>query len=36
MVEKELQIFRFTGDSLRRTGEIKLKAGPAGIRTADH
>jgi DNA-binding beta-propeller fold protein YncE len=36
MVEKELQVFRFTGDSLRRTGEIKLKAGPAGIRTADH
>jgi DNA-binding beta-propeller fold protein YncE len=35
MVEKELQIFRFTGDSLRRTSEIKLKAGPAGIRTAD-
>jgi DNA-binding beta-propeller fold protein YncE len=35
MVEKELQVFRFTGDSLRRTGEIKLKAGPAGIRTAD-
>jgi DNA-binding beta-propeller fold protein YncE len=36
MVEKELQVFRFTGDSLRRTGEIKLKAGPAGIRTAEH
>jgi DNA-binding beta-propeller fold protein YncE len=36
MVEKELQVFRFTGDSLRRTGEIKLKAGPAGMRTADH
>lgn len=36
MVERELQVFRFTGDSLRRTGEIKLKAGPAGIRMADH
>jgi DNA-binding beta-propeller fold protein YncE len=36
MVEKELQVFRFTGDSLRRTGEIKLKAGPAGIRTSEH
>jgi DNA-binding beta-propeller fold protein YncE len=32
MVEKELEIFRFTGDGLRRTGEIKLKAGGAGLR----
>ncbi len=32
MVEKELEIFRFTGDSLKRTGEIKLKAGGAGLR----
>jgi DNA-binding beta-propeller fold protein YncE len=32
MVEKELEIFRFTGDSLKRNGEIKLKAGGAGLR----
>jgi DNA-binding beta-propeller fold protein YncE len=36
MVKKELPVFRFTGDSLRRTGEVKLKAVPAGIRTAEH
>jgi len=35
MVEKDLEIFRFTGDGLKRTGEIKLKAGGAGLRTAE-
>jgi len=32
MVEKELQVYRFSGDSLKRSGEIKLKAGGAGMR----
>lgn len=34
MVEKELQILAFDGQSLRRTGEIKVSGGPAGIRTS--
>jgi len=34
MVEKELQILAFDGQSLRRTGEIKVSCGPAGIRTS--
>jgi DNA-binding beta-propeller fold protein YncE len=32
MVEKDLEIFQFTGDSLKRNGEIKLKTGGAGMR----
>jgi len=34
MVEKELQLLAFDGRSLRRTGEIKVSGGPAGIRTS--
>jgi WD40 repeat protein len=34
MVEKELQILAFDGQSLRRTGAIKVSGGPAGIRTS--
>jgi DNA-binding beta-propeller fold protein YncE len=32
MVEKDLEVFQFTGDSLKRNGEIKLKTGGAGMR----
>lgn len=32
MVEKDLEIFSFDGKSLKRNGEIKLKAGGAGLR----
>jgi DNA-binding beta-propeller fold protein YncE len=38
MVEEEIQIIRFaglTGKALSRTGVIKVKGGPAGIRTAE-
>jgi DNA-binding beta-propeller fold protein YncE len=34
MVEKELQTFAFDGQSLRRTGEVKLSGGGAGIRVS--
>ena len=34
MVEKELELFAFDGQSLRRTGELKLSGGPAGIRVS--
>ena len=36
MVEKELQVFRFNGQTLTRSGVLKMSGGPAGIRTADH
>jgi DNA-binding beta-propeller fold protein YncE len=35
MVEKELQLFRFNGNTLRAAGSIKVNGGPSGIRTAD-
>lgn len=35
MVEKELQIFRFDGKGLERTGAIPLGAGGASLRTAE-
>ena len=34
MVENELQVFSFTGYSLKETGRIKLDGGPAAGRTA--
>jgi DNA-binding beta-propeller fold protein YncE len=34
MVEKDLETFAFDGQSLRRTGEVKLSGGPAGIRVS--
>ena len=33
MVEKEIQLFAFDGKSLKRSGEIKINGGPAGLRT---
>jgi DNA-binding beta-propeller fold protein YncE len=35
MVEKEILAFRFDGGKLEKTGSIKTKGGPAGIRTAE-
>ncbi len=35
MVEQELMLFRFDGHSLTPAEPIKLKAGPAGLRTAE-
>ena len=35
MIERELLAFSFDGKTLQPTGSIKLKAGPAGIRTAE-
>ena len=38
MVEEEIIVFRFagiTGKSLTKAGTIKVKGGPAGIRTAE-
>jgi DNA-binding beta-propeller fold protein YncE len=35
MVERELQVFGFNGKTLTPGSPIKLKAGPAGIRTAE-
>lgn len=34
MVESEIQVFNFNGTRLRRSGEIKVTGGPAGIGTA--
>jgi DNA-binding beta-propeller fold protein YncE len=34
MIEKEVQFYDFDGKSLKRNGEIKLKAGGAGLRAA--
>ena len=34
MIEKDLEVFSFDGKSLARGGEIKLKAGGAGLRAA--
>jgi hypothetical protein len=34
MVEKEIQLYAFDGKSLKRSGEIKINSGPAGLRTA--
>lgn len=34
MVEKDLEVFSFDGKSLKKSGEIKLKAGGAGMRAA--
>ena len=35
MVEEEIVVARFSGRALERTGSIKVKGGPAGIRTAE-
>ena len=35
MIEKELEILSFDGNSLTRTGAIKVSGGPAGLRTAE-
>lgn len=35
MVEKELMVFKFNGQSLQRAASLKLSVSPAGIRTAD-
>jgi DNA-binding beta-propeller fold protein YncE len=34
MVESEIQLFAFDGKTLKRTGEIKMSASPAGLRTS--
>lgn len=34
MVEKEIQMFDFNGQTLRAAGTLKVNGGPAGIRTA--
>ncbi len=34
MVEKDLEMFAFDGQSLRRTGEVRLSGGGAGIRVS--
>ncbi len=34
IVENELQVFSFDGKRLRRTGEVKVTGGPAGLGTA--
>ena len=34
MIEKELEILRFDGKRLKKTGAIKVNGGPAGLRTA--
>jgi DNA-binding beta-propeller fold protein YncE len=36
MVENSLSILKFDGKRLTVTGDIKVKGGPAGIRTAEH
>jgi DNA-binding beta-propeller fold protein YncE len=36
MVENSLSILSFDGKSLKVTGEIKVKGGPEGLRTAEH
>jgi len=33
MVEKEIQLYGFNGKTLKRSGEIKMVGGPAGLRT---
>jgi DNA-binding beta-propeller fold protein YncE len=33
MVDKEIQLFAFNGKALKRSGEIKMNGGPAGLRT---
>ena len=35
MVENSLSVLSFDGKSLKVTGEIKVKGGPAGLRTAE-
>ena len=35
MVENSLSVVSFDGKSLKVTGEIKVKGGPAGLRTAE-
>ena len=35
MIEREILAFSFDGSKLTPTGSIKLKASPAGIRTAE-
>jgi DNA-binding beta-propeller fold protein YncE len=34
MVEQEIQLFAFDGKALKRSGQIKMNGGPAGLRTA--
>jgi hypothetical protein len=34
MIEKEIQMFDFNGQTLTKTGALKVNGGPAGIRTA--
>jgi DNA-binding beta-propeller fold protein YncE len=33
MVEREIQLFAFDGKTLKRSGQIKINGGPAGLRT---
>jgi hypothetical protein len=36
MVEKDIMIFKLTGDKLEDTGQrLKMKGGPAAMRTAE-
>ena len=35
MVEEEIQVIRFAGRTLQKTGSIKITGGPAGIRTME-
>jgi DNA-binding beta-propeller fold protein YncE len=35
MVEEEIVVARFSGRALEKAGSIKVKGGPAGIRTAE-
>ncbi|HEY6006636.1 MAG TPA: hypothetical protein VIV57_27395 [Anaeromyxobacter sp.] len=34
-VEKDLQVFRFDGKTLRASGSVKVGGGPAAVRLAD-
>jgi DNA-binding beta-propeller fold protein YncE len=34
MADKSIDVFSFTGDTLKKTGSIKVGGGPAGLRTA--
>ena len=36
MVDNALAVVSFNGKSLKVTGQIKVKGGPDGIRTAEH
>jgi sugar lactone lactonase YvrE len=36
MVENSISVLSFDGKSLKVVGEIKVKGGPEGLRTAEH